>query len=103
MNFSKFLNIENLKNKDLFDIKSFVTVFAVYSLISIVCADIVYQKDIKIKKSREEVKALKAQYISIKTQLMSVSKESQLLQKAELFGFVAPTQPTKIINFNYEY
>tara|TARA_Y100001933_G_scaffold254784_1_gene296946 strand:+ start:154 stop:483 length:330 start_codon:yes stop_codon:yes gene_type:complete len=103
MSIAKFLNIEKLKNKDLFDIKSFVIVFSIYSLISIACADVVYQQDRKIKTLREDLKEFKAQYISVKTQLMSETKESALLTKAELFGFVQPSKPTKIIYCNDEY
>ena len=88
MSIIKFLNIEKLKNKDLFDIKSFVIVFSIYSLISIACADVVYQQDRKIKTLREDLIEFKAQYISVKTQLMSETKESALLTKAELFGFI---------------
>tara|TARA_B000000475_G_C15889383_1_gene403828 strand:- start:130 stop:459 length:330 start_codon:yes stop_codon:yes gene_type:complete len=103
MSIAKFLNIEKLKNKDLFDIKSFVIVFSIYSLISIACADIVYQKDRRIKNLREDLKEFKAQYISVKTQLMSETKESALLTKAELLGFMQSSQPTKIIYYNDEY
>ena len=103
MSIIKFLNIEKLKNKDLFDIKSFVIVFSIYSLISIACADVVYQQDRKIKTLREDLIEFKAQYISVKTQLMSETKESALLTKAELFGFIQPSKPTKIIYYNDEY
>tara|TARA_B100000965_G_C19476286_1_gene706424 strand:- start:614 stop:925 length:312 start_codon:yes stop_codon:yes gene_type:complete len=103
MSITKFLNIEKLKNKDLFDIKSFVVLFSIYSLISIACADIVYQQDREIKTLREDLKEFKAQYISVKTQLMSETKESALLTKAELLGFMQPSKPTKIIYYNDEY
>tara|TARA_Y100001968_G_C19406044_1_gene743678 strand:+ start:1537 stop:1848 length:312 start_codon:yes stop_codon:yes gene_type:complete len=103
MNLKKFLNIETLKNQDLFDIKSFVAVFSIYSIISIACADLVYNRALEIKKLNQEVKVLKAKYISIRTILMNEKKESKLLKKASVFGFEPPATPPTIIRLNYEY
>ena len=103
MNIKKLLNIENLKNKDLFDIRSFVVVFSIYSIISIAFADVVYNQAQDIKKLNQEVKVLKAKYISVKTILMNEKKESKLLKKAELFGFNYPKNPSKIIYLSNEY
>ena len=44
MNIKQLFNIKNLKNKDLLDIRPFVIVFSIYSLISIWSADMVYNK-----------------------------------------------------------
>ena len=103
MNIKKLLNIEHLKNKDLFDIRSFVGVFTLYSIISISCSNLVYNQARDIKSLNQEVKVLKAKYISVKTILMNEKKESKLLKKAEFFGFYPPKNPSKIIYVSNEH
>ena len=102
MSIKKLLSISNIKNKDLFDIRSFVLVFSIYSIISISCADRVYNQSLEIKILRQDLKVLKARYISTRTALMNERKESKLLEKAELFGFFPASNPPKIINLNNE-
>lgn len=97
MDIKQLLNIKNLKNKDLFDIRSFVIVFSVYSLVSICSADVVYNKDRKIKNLRTKVETLKSEYVFVRTRLMSQSKESYLLKKGFDFGFSHSEKPAKII------
>ena len=102
MSIKKLLSIKNIKNKDFFDIRSFVLVFSIYSLISISCADRVYNQSIKIKVLSQELKSLKTRYISTKTILMNERKASKLLEKAELFGFMPASNPSKVIYLNDE-
>lgn len=102
MQFKKLLNIENLKNKDFFDIKSFVMVFSIYSIISISCSDRVYNQAKKTKQLTQDLKLVKAQYISTRTILMHEAKESKLLEKAALFEFSLPIKPLQIIYIKNE-
>ena len=102
MDFKKVFNIKNIRNQDLFDIRSFVIVFSVYSFISIGCSDIVYNKDREIKNLLKKVKVLKAEYVSVRTILMTKSKNSTILKKAESFGFQQSKNPSKIMYLNYE-
>jgi len=103
MSIKKLLNIRQIKNKDFFDIRSFVLVFSIYSIISISCADKVYNQSVKIKILRQDLKSLKAKYISTRTVLMNERKASKLLKKAELFGFLPASNPSKVIYLNNEY
>ena len=100
MSIKKLLNIRQIKNKDFFDIRSFVLVFSIYSIISISCADKVYNQSVKIKILRQDLKYLKARYISTRTVLMNERKASKLLKKAELFGFLPASNPSKVIYLN---
>ena len=103
MSITKLFNIEKLKNKDLFDIRSFVVVFSIYSIISIACADAVYNNAAEIKQLRQEVKVLKASYISKRTTLMHERKESKLLRKAEFLGFSPSINPPQIIYISHDH
>lgn len=100
MSIKKLLSIRQIKNKDFFDIRSFVLVFSIYSIISISCADKVYNQSVKIKTLRQDLKYLKARYISTRTVLMNERKASKLLKKAELFGFLPASNPSKVIYLN---
>tara|TARA_Y100000994_G_C15408802_1_gene324950 strand:- start:267 stop:575 length:309 start_codon:yes stop_codon:yes gene_type:complete len=100
MSIKKLLNIRQIKNKDFFDIRSFVLVFSIYSIVSISCADKVYNQSVKIKILRQDLKYLKARYISTRTVLMNERKASKLLKKAELFGFLPASNPSKVIYLN---
>ncbi len=99
-------SINTFKNnqlfKDLFDIKSFVIVFAVFSFISISSADMVYNKTRKIKNLNKKLESLKAEYVSTRTMLMTKSKRSVLLKKAEAFGLIESNKPVKTIYFKNE-
>ena len=102
MNIKQLFNIKNLKNKDLLDIRPFVIVFSIYSLISIWSADAVFNKQKKLKGLLKEVKILKTEYVSTRTILMSRSKRSYLLKKAQSFEFIQPTKPLTIISLKNE-
>ena len=103
MNIKKLLSIQTLKNKDFFDIRSFVLVFSIYSIISIACADRVYNQSVEIKILRQDLKSLKARYIATRTVLMNERKASKLLKKAEMFDFFPATNPSKVIYLNNEH
>lgn len=94
-------NVLNFKKtdffKDLFDIKSFVILFALFSFISIWSSEMVYNRTKKIKELNKELENLKAEYISIRTILMSQSKRSYLLEKAQVFGLVECDNPPTVI------
>jgi len=104
---SKQLNIDNVKRndffKDVFDIRSFIILFAVFSLVSIWSANMVYNNTRKITSLNKEVQNLKAEYVSTKTILMTKSKRSYLLKKAEFFGLYESKNPLKIIYLENEY
>ena len=101
MQINNLLNIKNLKNsdffKDLFDIQSFVIVFAVFSLISIWSSDQVYNKTKEIKELNKEIEYLKVEYVATRTILMTKGKRSVLLKKADSFGLFQSDKPIKII------
>ena len=101
MNTNKLLNLKNIRKseffKDIFDIQSFVIVFTIFSLISIWSAEAVYVKSKKIKILNKELSNLKAEYISVKTELMSKSKRSFLVDKASSFGLTESTEPLAVI------
>ena len=106
LSIQKIFNFNNLQKdglfKDLFDIKSFVIVFTIFSLISIWSSDLVYNKTKKIKYLNKELEKLKAEYVSTKTILMSKSKKSVLLQKGSQFGLSESKNPVKIMYLEYE-
>ena len=100
MDINKLLSI---KNKDFFDIKSFVIAFVIYSLISIWFADRIVNQDKKLDKLAQEVKILKSTYVYHKTHLMKLTKQSSILKKAEGFDLFLPLKPIKTIVLNYEH
>ena len=102
MGVKKLFNIENLKNTDFFNIRRFVVLFLLFSLISISSADLVENKDKKINQLSQEIKVLKSEYISTKTILMTKSKRSYLLEKAEKFDFFPSQKPLTTIYLKYE-
>ena len=99
MNIKKILNIENLKNTDFFNIRRFIIVFTTYSFISIWLANSVSNKDKELMDLSQEVKILKSEYVATKTILMSESKRSYLLQKAEALDFFSSQKPLTSIQF----
>ena len=90
------------RNRDLFDIKSFVIVFTIYSLISIWFSHMSTKQDEKIYLKQEEVKLLKSEYVISKTVLMETTKQSTLLNQAKRFHLYPPEKPITIINLTYE-
>ena len=102
MSVKKLLNIENLKNTDFFNIRRFIFVFTTYSLISIWLSNSVANKDKELMDLSQEVKLLKSEYVTTKTILMSESKRSSLLEKAEGLYFFSSQKPLITIHFNDE-
>ena len=90
------------RNRDLFDIKSFVFVFTTYSLISIWFSHMSTKQDEKIYLKQEQVKLLKAEYVISKTVLMETTKHSTLLNQAKRIHLYPPEKPLTIINLKYE-
>ena len=86
MSLRSFLNTNRLQHKDLFDIRSFVLVFSIYSLISIWFSDTVYNNARTLKNLKQDAKIIKSEYVSTRTRLMTIKKQSYLLQKANNFG-----------------
>ena len=99
----ELLNIKNLKNKDIFNIRSFIIAFSIYSLISIWSSDKIYTNSLEIQTLRANYKNIKQEYIDTRTILMTISRESYLLEKAEGFGLLKSTYPTHIIYLSDEY
>ena len=102
MSVKKLLNIENLKNTDFFNIRRFIFVFTTYSLISIWLSNSVANKDKELMDLSQQVKLLKSEYVTTKTILMSESKRSSLLEKAEGLYFFSSQKPLITIHFNDE-
>ena len=106
MRINKLFNIPNFRDndffKDLFDIKSFVIVFTLFSFISIWSSEMVYNRTKKIKHLNTDLKNLKAQYISTRTILMTKSKRSSLIKKAYSFGLIESENPPKVIYVKHE-
>lgn len=57
----------------------------------------VYNRTKKIKDLNKELENLKSEYISTRTILMSQSKRSYLLEKAQVFGLVECDNPPTVI------
>ncbi len=98
MIFKDLLNITNLKNKDIFNIRSFIIVFSIYSLISVWSSDTIYTNSRHIQSLREKHKNIKQEYIDTRTFLMTISRESVLLDKADSFGLIKSNYPPNIIH-----
>ena len=90
-------SILSIKNKDFFAIRSFVFVFALYSIISIGFTYHIENQDRRLSQLSDEVKVLKVRYVNYKTHLMSLTKQSFLLKKAESFQLYRPTKAVKNI------
>ena len=98
---NNLFSIKKLRNseffKDVFDIQSFVIVFTMFSLISIWSSDQVYNKTKEINELNKEIQYLKVEYVSTRTMLMTQSKRSVLLKKADSFGLFQSDHPIKTI------
>ena len=103
---NKLFHIPNFRDndffKDLFDIKSFVIVFTLFSFISIWSSEMVYNRTKKIKHLNTDLENLKAEYISTRTILMTKSKRSSLIKKAYYFGLIESENPPKVIYVKHE-
>ena len=96
------LSIENLKNPDFFNIRRFVFLFVLYSLISIWSANSVSKKDQKINELSKKLQTVKSEYVAVKTLLMHENKRSNLLRKAKNFNFLPSSKPITTIKLEYE-
>ena len=98
---TKLFNPSNWKKtdffKDLFDIKSFVILFTLFSFISIWSSEVVYNRTKQIKNLNKELEQLKAEYIFTRGLLMNQSKRSYLLNKANSFGLIESDNPPHVI------
>ena len=99
---NKIYKLSIFKNTDLFQIKSFVVAFTIYSLISIWLSHASSNKDKNISELTENIKVLKSEYVSTKTVLMSYQKQSYLIKKANSMGFYSSIKKPKIIQFSNE-
>ena len=99
---NRVFNKSNLQKKDffkdLFDIKSFVILFTVFSFISIWSSEVVYKRTKELKKLNKDLEQLKSEYIFTRSVLMKQSKRSHLLNKANSFGLVESNNPPHIIS-----
>ena len=102
MTLKNVLNIKILKKTGLFDIRAFVFVFMLYSLISIWSANSIATQDKKLDILFNEIKLLKSKYVSTKTILMDKTRQSNLLKRGEDFYFFQSNQPIKTISLEYE-
>ncbi|MBF25668.1 MAG: hypothetical protein CMP49_04030 [Flavobacteriales bacterium] len=104
---SKLINNTQFKSndlfRDLFDVRAFVILFTVFSIISISCANRVYNKTSTIESLKRELQNLKSEYVSTKTILMMKSKRSHLIEQAEVYGLIESNQPLQIIYLEDEY
>ena len=92
-------NIRSIINKEFLDIRSFIIVFSLYSMISIGFAYHIEKLDRQLNNLSQEVKVLKVNYVNCKTSLMSLNKHSALLEKGEFFDLYPSNVPVKIIEF----
>ena len=100
--FQKLNIIQLFKNTDLFNIRSFVMLFAIYSFISVWLANLSNNKDLRLSHLSEKHKIIKSEYVSNKTTLMNLSNRSNLLQKANSLDFFSANEPVIIIQLEYE-
>jgi len=54
----------------------------------------------KISKLERELKELRYEYVSVKSNLMSISKQSQLEKRLERLGIKENNEPVKVIRIN---
>ncbi len=54
----------------------------------------------KISKLERELKELRYEYVSVKSNLMSISKQSQLVKRLERLGIKENNEPVKVIRIN---
>jgi|TARA_B110000495_G_C22742790_1_gene435425 hypothetical protein len=103
MDIKDYLNIDNIKNSELIQIKPFVIGFTCFSLISIWASDAVHSNLKEIKELKQKSKFLKIEHVAKRTHMMALTQRSYLLKKATLFELFPPTKPLKHINITHEY
>ena len=99
--FQKLNTIQLFKNTDLFNIRSFIILFAIYSFISVGLANLSTNQDLRLSNLIENLKIKKSEYVNNKTILMNLSKRSNLLEKANALNFSAD-EPIIIIQLEHE-
>ncbi len=90
------------KNSGLLNIRSFIFLFTIYSLISVWLSSISSDKDKKINYLREKSKKVKTEYISKRATLINLTNRTNLLDKAAEFDFFSPSEPITVIKLNDE-
>ena len=100
--FQKLNKIQLFKNTDLFNIRSFIMLFAIYSFISVWLANVSTNKDLRLGHLIEKLKIIKSEYVTNKTTLMNLSKRSNLVEKANQFDFFLANEPIIIIQLEHE-
>ena len=90
------------KNSGLLNIRSFILLFTIYSLISVWLSSISSDKDKKINYLREISKKVKTEYISKRATLINLTNRTNLLDKAAEFDFFSPSEPITVIKLNDE-
>tara|TARA_B110000444_G_scaffold133699_1_gene125587 strand:- start:1978 stop:2277 length:300 start_codon:yes stop_codon:yes gene_type:complete len=97
MDIKDYLNIDNIKNSGLIQIKPFVIGFTCFSLISIWASDSVHSNLKEIKELKQKSKSLKIEHIAKRTHVMTLTQRSYLLKKATLFDLFPYSKPLKHI------
>ena len=90
------------KKSGLFNIRSFIFLFTLYSLISVWLSSISSDKDKKINYLKEKSKKVKTEYVSKRATLINLTNRTNLLEKAAEFDFYAPSEPITVIKLNDE-
>ena len=98
----KLRKFQFLKNTGLFNIRAFVILFSIYSFISVWLANVSTNKDLRLSSLTENLKIIKSEYVTNKTTLMNLSKRSNLIERANSFGFYSADEPIIIIQLNHE-
>ena len=101
MNIKSIITDKILKKTGLFDIRSFIVVFAIYSLISIWSANFTADLDVQLDRLNKEEKLFKSEYVYTKTVLMNKRKYSNLLKRGLDFQFVQQQKPIQTIYLQY--
>tara|TARA_B100001113_G_scaffold287643_1_gene243311 strand:- start:108 stop:347 length:240 start_codon:yes stop_codon:yes gene_type:complete len=76
--------------------------FVIYSFISVWLANTSMNNDLRLSHLIENHKIIKSEYVTNKTILMTLSKRSSLLQKANSLDFFSADKPIIIIQLDYE-
>lgn len=100
--FQRLNKIQLFKNTDLFNIRSFIMLFAIYSFISVWLANVSTNKDLRLSHLIEKLKIIKSEYVTNKTTLMNLSTRSNLVEKANKFDFFLANEPIIIIQLEHE-
>ena len=100
--FQKLNTIQLFKNTELFNIRAFIILFAIYSFISVGLANLSTNQDLRLSNLIEHLKIKKSEYVNNKTILMNLSKRSNVLEKANALNFFSADEPIIIIQLEHE-